>query len=80
MNINMIEITYTLWNAMTIIQNHVLSQNDWLLGGTIYVPRFYFLNLTFEECYIHFRNYSKTNHLLFKLLKISYKWVLDCTL
>lgn len=59
MNINMIGITYTLWYAMMIIQNHVLSQNDWLLWGTISVPRFYFLNVTFEECYIHFRNYSK---------------------
>lgn len=41
MNINGIEITYTLWYAMTIIQDHVLSQNDWLLGGTISVPHFY---------------------------------------
>lgn len=83
MNINVIEITYTLWYAMTIIQDHVLSQNDWLLGGTISVPHFYFLNVTYEECYIHFWNYSKTKivskSFYVYTAKMNYKRVLDCT-
>lgn len=83
MNINVIEITYTLWYAMTIIQDHVLSQNDWLLGGTISVPHFYFLNVTYEECYIHFWNYSETKivskSFYVYTAKMNYKRVLDCT-